>query len=291
MDIAQLQKPGPGELFLDHVSHFVPDLELAAQALEKLGFHVTPRSDQVADGKPAGTANRCVMLEQGYIELLAPTHETAAAHRMRERMAQFVGVHLACFGTPDAEGEHARLRAHAFDPQPIVELERRLEEASVQFRVVRPAPDRMPEGRIQYVQQLTPEAIWTRRNLAHRNGARALTAVYVCSEDPARAAARWARFSGLLPRAAPQWVELVASRGSVVIASKRALQTYGGFAALPPAPALAGYALRCRNPSALARQCAAAGLAVAEKRGHFTVALPPALGGAWVLWGQGKGTG
>jgi hypothetical protein len=224
------------------------------------------------------------MLEEGYVELLTPTHDTPAARRMRARMDQFTGVHLACFGTPDAEAEQARLAAHGFKPLPIVALERKVEGGSLRFKVVRVDPP-MPEGRVQYVQQLTPEAIWTRRNLAHRNGVVALSAVYVCAEDVAVTAARWARFSALLPHAAPQWVELKASRGSVVVSRKEVLERQGGFHRVPAGPALAGYALRCRNPAAFAERCARSGLRVERKAGHHSVALPPALGGSWVLWG------
>ena len=97
------QTPPPGELFLDHVSHFVPDLDAAAGVFEKLGFYVTANSAQVTPEGPVGASNRCVMLDEGYIELLTPTHDTPAAQRMRSSMARFVGVHLACFGTPQAE--------------------------------------------------------------------------------------------------------------------------------------------------------------------------------------------
>ena len=262
------------------MSHFVPDLDAAATVLEDLGFAVTDTSVQRVEGQPAGASNRCVMLEEGYLEFLTPTHDTPVAQRMRARMALFTGVHLACFGTPDAAAEHARLAAHGFGPQDVVDLQR----DSVRFKVVRPAPESMPEGRIQYVQQLTPEAIWTRRNLAHRNGISALSAVYVCADEVAATAARWARFAGLLPYPAPGWVELKASRGSVVVAKKAVLEREGGFHRVPASPALAGYALRCRNPGAFAKRCAALGMPVARRPGHFTVALPPALGGAWVLW-------
>ena len=282
MGIADRQKPAPGELFLDHVSHFVPDLDAAAGALQALGFAVTGRSVQKVDGNPVGASNRCVMLEEGYIELLAPTHDTPTAQRMHARMAKFVGVHLACFGTPDAEGEHARLAAHGFSPQAVVDLRR----DSVRFKVVRPAPEAMPEGRVQYVQQLTPEEIWREENLRHSNGVLGLTAVYVCASDVPAAAARWARFAGLAPCAAPRWAELKASRGSVVIARGSVLEKSGGLGKTPAAPALAGYALRCRNPAAFAERCAGQGLHVERRPGHFAVALPPALGGAWVLWGQ-----
>ncbi len=286
MDIAQRQKPAPGELFLDHVSHFVPDLDAAAAVMEELGFVVTPTSAQVAGGEPVGASNRCVMLEEGYLELLTPTHDSPAAQRMRARLAKFTGVHLACFGTPQAEAEHARLAAHGFSPQELVRLERALEEGNaVRFNVVRPEAQTMPEGRIQYVQQLTPEAIWTPRNLAHRNGVVALSALYVCADEIAPNAARWARFTGLLPFAAPEWAELKATRGSVVMATQSALVARGGFGRVPAAPALAGYALRCRNAAAFAARCTGFGLRVEGRGRHYSVTLPPALGGTWVLWG------
>jgi hypothetical protein len=214
MNAAERQTPRPGELYLDHVSHFVPDLDAAADVLRKLGFAVTPRSDQIADGKPAGTSNRCVMLEAGYLEFLTPTADTPNAQRMRSRMQMFVGVHLACFGTPDAEAEQARLAAHGFKPLPIVALERKVEGGSLRFKVVRVDPP-MPEGRVQYVQHLTPELLW--KKVDHDNGVLGLEAVYVCSGDVPADAARWARFSGLLPLAGEDDVRLRTARGSVAI--------------------------------------------------------------------------
>ena len=77
------QLPAAGNLYLDHVAHFVPDLAGAARALEALGFAVTPPSAQQTQEGPAGTSNVCVMLEQGYLEFLAPTSDTPNAQRLR----------------------------------------------------------------------------------------------------------------------------------------------------------------------------------------------------------------
>ncbi len=282
MNTADRQRPPPGDLFLDHVSHFVPDLDTAAALLEELGFVVTPASNQKTPEGPVGAANRCVMLQEGYIELLTPTHDTPAAQRMRASMARFVGVHLACFGTPDAEAEHARLAAHGFAPQPILDLQRHVEEGKqVRFKVVRAAPDRMPEGRIQYVQQLTPEAIWTEKNLAHGNSVTALAALYVVAVDAAETAARWARFTGMLPRREGDLVRLQASRGRVYIGEEEPLRALLG--PVPPAPALAGYALACRHPAELAARCSALGFAVRKTAAGHAISLPPALGGVWLV--------
>ncbi|TAK81611.1 MAG: VOC family protein [Betaproteobacteria bacterium] len=283
MNTPDRQRPPPGALFLDHVSHFVPDLDAAARALEELGFVVTAESEQQTPEGRVGASNRCVMLEEGYIELLTPTHDTPATRRIRESIARFAGVHLACFGTPDAEGEHRRLGAHGFAPRPLVDLRRRLGRKQVRFKVARPAAERMPEGRIQFVEQLTPEAIWSEKNLAHRNGVTGLKALYVVADDVADAAARWAEFTGMLPRRDGELVCLEARRGRVYIGSTPALRKL--FGDVPPAPALAGYALSVAAPERFAARCAESGLPVKERDGRHAVSLPATLGGAWLLEG------
>lgn len=268
MDIAERQKPPPGELYLDHVSHFVPDIGVAAELLDALGFVVTPLSAQRTAAGPTGSANRCVMLECGYLEFLTPTPDPAA-------------VRLACFGTPDAKGEHRRLAAHGFDPQPIVALERDVEAGSVRFEVARVPPARMPEGRVQFVQHLTPELIWRPEYLRHANSVTGLSAVYVVAEDPVAAAARWARFAGLLPRPEGRAVRLATARGEVVIGTRDFMTRLLGKA--PPAPAIAGYALDCGQPEAFATRCSQAGVRVRKIGGHHSAALPEALGGCWLI--------
>src|SRR5688572_10559882 len=270
MDTAKRQKPDPGNLYLDHVAHFVPDLGEAARLAGSLGFAVSPLSHHKVSGEPAGTANRCIMLEQGYIEILAPTLDTPNAQRVRSRMARYDGVHLACFGTPDAEAEHQRLAAHGFDPEPLVSLERTLDDGNtVRFNVVYVPPERMPEGRVQYVEHLSPEVIWTRASLAHENGVTGLAAVYVVAERPADVAARWSRFSALLPRPEGNFVRLDCARGRVFVGTRADIAELLGAA--PPAPGIAGYALAFRDPGAFLARCAARGI----RRHARAVLLPP----------------
>jgi len=279
MDVSNRQRPPLGELCLDHLAHFVPDLGGAAAVWEKLGFAVTPVSHHEVAGKPAGTSNRCVMLEEGYLELLAPTVDTPNAGRVRDRMKRFVGVHLACFGTPDAAAEQRRLAAHGFAPEPVVHLKRKIETgATVEFRVVYVPPDRMPEGRVQYCEHVTPAQVW-RESFVNPFQ---LRAVYVVADDPERVAARWGRFGGLLPRPEDGFVRLDTARGRVVIGTQRNMARVLGSA--PMAPALAGYALSCSDPDAFAARCSKAGLEVSGR----TVTLPAALGGAWLLESRAK---
>ena len=279
MHAADRQRPPPGELYLDHVSHFVPDLAKAGALLEELGFAVTPESAQATQDGPAGTSNRCVMLNEGYLEILTPTADTPNAGRMRKSMQRYRGAHLVCFGTPAAEEEHFRLQNHGFAPQPLVNLERKVEDGTTaRFAVVRAEPGKMPEGRVQYVQHLAPGAIWRPQHLKHANGVLGLAAAYVVAADAVRAAARWARFMAGLPRREGRFVSLETNRGKVLIGTRAQLKALLGAA--PPSPGIAGYALACRDPRAFARRCKAAGLKVNR---HLAVVLPPALGGAWRL--------
>jgi hypothetical protein len=284
--VAGSQRPRPGDLCLDHVSHFVPDLEAASGVLAALGFKVTPISVQKTQEGPAGSSNRCVMLREGYIELLTPTHDTPTARRMRGAIERHVGVHLLCFGTPTAEAEHARLAAHGFEPLPLVSLSRPVRVGGrrrlARFSVVRPPPEKMPEGRIQFVEQRTPENIWLPEHLRHANGVAGLAAALVVADDPVAVAARFARFAGILPRPSGGFVRLPTARGDVLVGTRKAWTPLLGVAP-PPAPSIAGYALAFRDPAKFAARCKRAGMKVKKSGGLYAVALPPVLGGAWVF--------
>jgi hypothetical protein len=261
----------------------VPDLGAAAVLLESLGFRPTPVSNHAVAGKPAGTANRCLMFEQGYIEILAPTLDTPNARRVREHMARYAGVHLVCFGTPDAEAERARLAAHGFDPEPLVRLERTIEEEKrVRFNVAYVPADKMPEGRVQYCEHLTPEHIWQPRYVEHENGATGLAAAYIVARDPVETAARWARYAGLIPGPDNGMVRLDTARGNIFIATKKALSAF--IEHVPEPPGVAAIRLSVADAEAFAARCRKIGLSVRKTpRLGNCVALPPALGGAWLF--------
>jgi len=290
MNAAAQQVPPPGNLFLDHVAHFVPELGAAAHMLEALGFTVTPPSAQQMQDGPAGTSNVCAMLEHGYLEFLAPTMDTPNAQRLRVSLQRYPGVHLCCFGTPDASGEHRRLADHGFAPPPVVDLQREsAEKKAVKFHVVRAAPDKMPEGRIQFVEHRTPETIWLPKYTEHANTATKLACAFVVADDAVAAAARWAHFAALLPRPAGAFVHLPTARGHVLIGGQNSWASLLGDA--PASPALAGYALECRDPSILVTRCRLLGLALRQLRENlYAVSLPQALGGAWIF-GTRQGLG
>jgi len=276
------QRPAPGDLVIDHVGHFVPDLAKAGELLEALGFTPSPVSHHQVKGEPAGTSNRCLMFERGYVEILAPTLDTPNARRVRNHMARYDGVHLVCFGSPDAEADHRRLAANDFDPEPLVRLQRTVADGrTVRFNVVYVPPEKMPEARVQYCEHLAPEVIWLEEHVAHPNGAKALGDVYVVADDPPRDAARWALFSGCLPRPDGDLVRLDTSRGSVFLGTREALSRF--VPVVPQAPSVAAFQIRMEAPGEFAARCLDSGLQVFDTPRGGCVALPPELGGCWIF--------
>ncbi|MDB5867341.1 MAG: hypothetical protein JWO70_5147 [Betaproteobacteria bacterium] len=296
--IAAAQVPSAGELTLDHVAHFVPDIGAASAALERLGFTLTPFSEQshrLEPGDPpipAGTGNRCVMLERGYLEFLTPFAETPVADQLREAMHRYVGVHLIALGSSAPEADHQRLVTEGFDPLTPVALQRPIEtaagEETARFTVVRVPPRTMPEGRIQYCRHHTPEYLWQMRWLAHRNGARALSSVLLCVGDPEEAARRYGRFTGLVPVAAGRALRIDTARGALVFASPGTLRDTLGLTA-PAVPWIAGYAIEVSDLEATRAFFAASRIEVRDlPDGRLLVALPEHTGGAIVFESAGQ---
>ena len=82
--IPEKQVPGPGEIFLDHLGWFVPDIDHASLLFDKLGFLLTPYTvhmNEQPDGSrvPSGTANRCAMIQRGYLEILTRVPDVDSA--------------------------------------------------------------------------------------------------------------------------------------------------------------------------------------------------------------------
>ncbi len=289
-DSASHQRPPAGGLVLDHIAHFVPDMAASERDLKRLGFTLTPLSHQMhrtGPGTPlvsAGTANRTAMLPRGYLEFLTTTGDTANAARLKTAMARYTGVHLVCFGTGQSDKVHARLVERGFEPPPIVSLQREIEtedggKATARFSVTRAAPDKMPEGRIQFVEHHTPQLIWQGRWLSHANGMHSLAAIVIAVPDIDEATTRWRHLTGRAFRATGDLRVIVTDRGQAILGSAGAIEKH--FGAKPPTlPWIAGPVLgvpNLRATEAFLRKANAQILR--ETAGRIVIAAPASLGG------------
>jgi len=290
---AASQVPAAGELVLDHVAHFVPHVDSASSELKKLGFTLTPFSEQSHRAEsggplvPAGSGNRCVMLKEGYLEFLTPTGESPIAGQLRTAIKRYIGVHLVAFGTVAPEADHARLAKAGFSPLPPVALQREIGtstgEGTARFTVVRVPPGTMPEGRIQFCQQHTSELLWQPRWLDHHNRAAALAGVILRVADAREAAQRFARYSGLLAQLSGSMWRISTTRGYLLFLDRETLHRRFDIVA-PSLPWIAGTVLKSEDIAETGDCLRRSGVPVhvlGSRR--LLVKLPAALGGVIVF--------
>jgi hypothetical protein len=286
--------PIAGEIFLDHVAHFVVGPESASRALARAGFAPTPVSIQVnpdpAGGppRPTGTGNATCMLDRGYFEILFKTADTPLGQELDAAMARYSGVHLAAFAVADARAAHARLAQSGFRMQPLVAMQRPVETASGEdiaaFTVVRVAPGEMPEGRIQALTHLTERTVWQPRWLAHPNGAVGLLDVVIAETDVVEAAGRFRRFLDRDACANPFGLAFHLDRGRVQLVSTASLARLFPGLAMPDLPFMAAYAIAVMSLEQAAACLHAGHVAFERQAGQVVAPFPDDLGvGCWVF--------
>jgi len=267
------QTPGPGQIFLDHVGWFVPDIGRAEAAFTRLGFTLTPYVAQhnadPAGGppKPAGTGNHCAMLESGYLEILTavPGMETPLAEQLRAGVSRYTGLHLIALTVDDAEAARARLAKAGFAPDETVHLRRPVEaadggEAEVSFSVVRLPPGTMPEGRIQMLRQNTPELCWQDRLITRDNGITGLSGVLLCVTDPSEAAERFARYAGCKASGSGEYRAVQLDRGRLGFATPDRCRELLPEVGIPCIPFIAAVGLRSADLAATKKYFSAHGI-------------------------------
>ena len=303
------QVPSPGDKLLDHIAHWVPDLDAASEALVSIGFVLTPWSEQHASPRPGapvspvGSANRCIMLRSGYLEVLAPLAPTPIGRELQAGIGRYVGVHLLAFGSSDTRAEQSRLESLGFPQRPVVALRREVETgsggtATLRFTVGRAELGSMAEGRVQFLTHHTPEHLWQARYLGHPNTAEELAEVWIVVANLDEAAQRYAAYLDLpATRTEPGMANIALSRGRVALFTAEAFAKHMPGAEVPTLPFIAGYGLATANPGrarGLAERApgvlvhdALPSSASADSDG-FAVKLPASAGGTLLFSRSGQ---
>lgn len=289
MQEADRQLPIGGEIFLDHVGHFVRDAAAASRALSRAGFSPTPQSVQVdADGTPTGTGNITAMFSHGYVEVLFKTADTPLGREFDLALSGHAGVHLAAFSIADAAGQHRRLTEAGFAMRPLVQFQRPVETVSgpgvAAFTVVRLERGAMAEGRIQMLAHRTEDTVWQPRWLGHPNGAMGLAELAVVSAEVAEATARFACFTGHRAKRTKYGQAIALDRGQVQLFSKDAFAAMFPEIAVPRLPFMGVYAVRVQSLAAVEAVVRRAGVRMRRLGAALVVPFPEELGlGAWLF--------
>jgi hypothetical protein len=290
---ADRQLPQGGEIFLDHVAHWVPDSAGAIAAMTRAGFAPTPISIQTNPGPggasvPAGTGNITAMMTRGYIEVLFKTSETPLTREFDEGLARYPGLHLIAFAVADARPASERIAKAGFRTAPLVALARPVDTATgtaeAAFTVARVVPGEMAEGRIQMLTHHTEDAVWQKRWLTHPNGATQLLDAVVAVADVKEAAARYARFTGRKTLASNMGQHLLLDRGGVQIMDASIFARTVPGLRIPSLPFIGAYAVRVHRLIATANVLRAQGMAFEQRDRMLFAPFPQDLGiGAWIF--------
>jgi hypothetical protein len=288
------QLPEGEEIFLDHIGHFVPDVDAAKRALVRAGFAPTPVSVQVnpdpAGGaaRLTGTGNVTVMLSQGYVEVLFKTADTALAGELEAAMARYRGIHLAAFAVADAAAFHRRLADRGFRVRPLANMQRPVDAdgapGTAAFTLARVEPGEMPEGRIQALTHHTERMVWQPCWLSHPNGALALVRVVIAVTDVEEAARRYARFTGREATRSPFGHTIRFDRGRLDLVSAAGLRQMLPEIPIPSLPFIGACEIRVATLAVLRDTLKQAGMQTSESGQGLVAGFPEEIGqGAWLF--------
>lgn len=293
------QTAGKGEIFLDHVGWFLPDLEQSLEVFQALGFILTPtsihghRDPKTDELIRVGSANRLAMLPLGYLEFLMPVAgtDTPVSRHMRTALGAHTGVHLAAFNVPDAEAEARAVAARGIDVMPTTHLRRDVETedggtAEAAFTVIRAELGSLPEGRLQSVTHHTPQHVWQPRHIAG-NGISGLTDVLWSSPDPKASAARLSAYTGRPARQSGRGWVIALDRGALTVMPPEEAAAATGLTGLPPdwptdQPKIAAIGLS-GDPNQLASIAASARIPTQERGQALIIPATAAAGAALVV--------
>lgn len=279
-------------LQLDHVGHVVADLPAASALYARLGFDLMPVSHHQTPGPdgrmvPAGTANQCAMLEQGYLELLMVTNRDAPSYSARENagfLDRFEGLHLLAMGTLDAEATRARLTqaGMAFAPR---QLGRMVDSpsgpAEAQFRLT--PVNELTDGNsvFFFIEHATRELVWQPGLTRHPNGAKRLSELLIVADDPGAVAGRLDRAFGRAAKSAGDTLVWELERSCLLLATPQAAEArLGTPVARRNGANAAAFAVEVADLAAAGRQLAESGVRFVEHGGRLTVSQADCLGTA-----------
>lgn len=155
-------------LLVDHVVLLVEDLATAAQAFEAAGFLVTPETRHSPE---MGTANRCIMLDGSYIELLCVATPTPANAGWRDLLAEGAGLRGFAFRSDDIAATAASLEQRGIRAAPPRHFGRATAAGELRFSIIRIERSETPGLQCLYCQHHTRDRLWLPETMAHPNGA------------------------------------------------------------------------------------------------------------------------
>lgn len=288
---------------IHHPGLIAQDIEAAVAQFEKLGFMFTPLSIHRIAVKPNeepvyfGVGNRNAIFEKNFLEILGvidPQRWSQITKAQRgpfdidERLRLYQGLHIMHFGADDIEVVRARFKREGIESSDVARVQRAVDtpegEKIMRALAIHFPRGANPEALMQVAQHLTPDLALQPRYMQHRNGAKSLTEVIVCSQAPKDLAAKYARYSGHAPESKRDMyvVNLGYSRVVVVDAAEGLQRILPGCQSAV-VPSLVGFTVATGNLARAQSVLREAKIATTESEGRVIVAPKDACGSAVVF--------
>jgi hypothetical protein len=225
---------------LDHAVIDARDaIDDAASACERLGFYVTPPSENTL-----GSINRLCVFGNTYLELLAIGPRAAGAQR--DRMANPIGGNGLVFRSDDAAATAAELAQRKIAAGDVRAFSRPVEvdgaAAQARFETVHVDLPGAAPLRSYFCRHFTPELIWRPEWREHPNGALDIVGVTIVAERPAALGSWFAQaFEGVEERS-DHWL-VDAEHGWIDIRGADAFEDAFGYRPVPDGRRAAIHAL------------------------------------------------
>lgn len=284
---------------IHHPGLVAEDIEAAVAQYERLGFVFTPLSLAKISLEPGaepiylGAGNRNAIFERNFLEIVGVTDADVWADfpvakrgpfNLDERLGLYQGLHIMHFGADDLSVVRARLQAAGVEVSDIATLQRTVETSEgprvMEAKTIYFGRGANPEALMQIAQHVTPQYALQQRYNTHPNGARQLTEVIVCSQDPEGLAAKYARYSGRAVQARPGFQFLDLGHTRVLVTDPAGLPQLSPAQQAPVVPFLAGITVATQSLDAARDLLRGAGVPFSEVGGRLVVSPEHACGSA-----------
>ena len=167
---------------IDHAIIGVRDLEKAKGVYEKLGFRATPRGRHVG----WGTANYCLMFEQGYLEILGIVDPDAFTNNLDSFLEAREGLHSIVLKTTDAAATREGWAQAGLEPAEVKDLSRLLEpDTELRFQNVTLDPKATADVPMFACGHLSADQMRQPGWSEHPNGALGIKTMTAVTREPA----------------------------------------------------------------------------------------------------------
>lgn len=241
--------PASDEVFIDHITHIVEDINVANEDLLKFGFLT---STKIELGKNKSSYIH-IIFNEGFIKITDSPNYVFGDNEL----PSITGLSLETSKLEDVQG---RLTLNGFHPMPLTDEQLssinpngNLIDARASVCGLRQSD--MDEAYAEFIYHEPEKLIWRNPILSHTNCITALRDVIISAKDPDEATARYSWFSNKssIKKIGDLGWKIPLDRGNLVICKSEAFSSLLKSELLTVSGGIAGYAVLSDNISATAK--------------------------------------